>query len=110
MYSAEWKAERAQAVTQKVAAATSVTSKELWGLAFPELFGEVELDLAQHHLIPDLDRALDTHTWHFVRSAVERLLHIDGSWLRKAVDDVRRRRAGLQADHDREAGLQPGSG
>lgn len=52
----------------------------------PQLFGEVELDLAEHGLITDLDHALDTHTWHFVRSAINRLLNSDTeSWLKKEV-------------------------
>jgi len=54
-------------------------------MVMPQLFSEVELDLAHTGLIPDLDRALDTRTWHFVRSAVERLLTIDGTWLQKEV-------------------------
>jgi hypothetical protein len=97
-------------VAVQTVAANSVSSKQLWIIAFPELFGEIELDLSQQNLILDLDRALDTHTWHFVRGAVERLLDINGTWLRKAVDDVRRRLAAVQDPDRREADIRPGSG
>jgi hypothetical protein len=70
---------------------------------WPELFGEVELDLAQAGLITDLDRALDTHSLHFLCSAIARIFHddIDGTtWMRKAVRDVVRRRSADLQDPD----------
>ncbi|WP_147305447.1 hypothetical protein [Subtercola boreus] len=84
-----------------------MTATQLWGLALPQLFGEVELDLAQHHLIADLDRALDTRTWHFVRSAIERLLAIEGTWLGKAARDGLRKDRLSDLDAGR-SGLQEG--
>lgn len=57
----------------------------------PEFFGQVELDLIQSRLIPDLERALDERTWQFIRIAVARLLDDETSWLWKAVNRERRR-------------------
>ncbi|MDJ0323166.1 hypothetical protein QMG61_05235 [Cryobacterium sp. PH31-AA6] len=76
----------------------------------PQLQGEVELDLAQHGLITDLDRALDTRTWHYIRSAIQRLLDSDDeSWLKKEVTSVRsiqRRRDRIPHPDGRRGGIQ----
>jgi hypothetical protein len=86
---------------QKPDPIASLTTIQLWRIVWPELFGAVEIDLAQTGLVADLDRALDTRPWHFTREAILRLPDIDGTWLQKAVSDVlRRRRADLQ-DPDR---------
>jgi len=112
----EWRRERERAAQGAALALTAaaedgVSAREVWELALPELFGEVELDLAATGLIADLDRALDTRPWHFVRAAVERLVHIEDTWTWKAVRDAVRRRSDRIPDHDgREAGLPPRSG
>src|SRR5690606_33385469 len=109
IYPPGWKEGRAAAARQAAEAdqqLTSATAADIWKRALPQLYGEVELDLSQHHLITDLDRALDTRTWHFVRSAVTRLMDIDASWLRRTVmTDVRRRSTGIQHPRSRGAGL-----
>lgn len=76
----------------------------------PQLFGEVELDLAQHSLIPDLDRALDTRTWHFIRSAIHRLIDDpEPSWLQKEVmARVQCRRNQLRPSDDGSGGIPTG--
>ncbi|MEQ6899285.1 hypothetical protein [Microbacterium sp. KR10-403] len=108
MYTPEWKARRMKAA-QHVHEPDGLTAKELWSLIWPELFGEVELDLAQHQLIPDLDTTLDARPWHFVRTAILRLPDIEGTWVQKAVRDVvRRRRADLQ-DPDGRGADRPGA-
>jgi hypothetical protein len=70
----------------------------------------VELDLAQHHLIPDLDRALDARTWHYVRSAINRLLDSEAdSWTKKEVMAiVRSRRTRIPAPDGRSGSIQAG--
>ncbi|MFF1875995.1 hypothetical protein, partial [Kitasatospora herbaricolor] len=67
-----------------------ITAIELWSLALPRLYQEVEVDLAINDLIPDLDAAMTSRSWHYLRSCIERLLNLPDSWLWKAVRDGRR--------------------
>ncbi|WP_198519580.1 hypothetical protein [Microbacterium sp. BR1] len=110
MFTPEWRERRKTAAAGAAPKPVGLTGLELWGLLWPELFGEIELDLAQTSLIPNLDAALDSRPWHFVRAGIERLIDIDGTWVQKAVrDGVRRRRAAVQDPDGRGGSLQEGS-
>jgi hypothetical protein len=96
---------------ERITEPAGLTSMEWWLLVWPELFNEVELDLAQTGLIPDLESALDSRTWHFIRTAIHRLAGIDGTWLRKAVTGhVRLRSTDLPSADGRRADLPQGPG
>ncbi|MFL2001433.1 hypothetical protein [Microbacterium sp. A1-JK] len=113
MYSPKWREQRAQAAAGVRAApnpASSITALELWQMVLPEMFGEIEIDLAQAGIIPNLDVTLDTRSWHFTRSAITRLLDIEGTWLGKAVGArVRSRRTDLPDPDGGGAALQAGA-
>jgi hypothetical protein len=94
-------------VAEEIEEGLALTASQLWCLVMPEFFGEVELDLAHENLIPDLDAALTTQTWQFVRAAILRLLDIDSTWLRKAVERERRRNRLRDPDEGRR-GVQEG--
>jgi hypothetical protein len=114
VYTPEWRAQRERAATQSDqhdAVDRSLTANELWRLVWPELYDQVELDLAVTGLIPNLEHALDTRPWHFTRAAIERLPDVDGTWVRKAVTArVRSRRSSLPNPIRRSGDLQEGPG
>ncbi len=104
VYTRAWREQRARAATT-AHRETALTADDFWRTVWPELYGQVELDLAQTGLITDLDGSLRSHTVHFVAAAIERVARIDTTWTRKAVADVvRRRESRLQDPHPGPAG------
>jgi hypothetical protein len=81
----------------------------MFGTVMPHLHDEVALDLAAHGFIPDIEVALETRTWHYIRTAIFRLLDTDDSWTKKAVMAVVRSRRARVPDPDaRSSGLPAG--
>ncbi|WP_336633582.1 MULTISPECIES: hypothetical protein [unclassified Microbacterium] len=101
VYTPQWREQRTRRLATVAPRDGGLSARDFWSMTLPALFGEVEIDLAQTGIIPDLDQALDTRPWHFIREAILRLPDLDRTWVQKAVtDELRRRRPDLQ-DQDR---------